>query len=92
MSVSKDILLKVAEALQDQETVDKMNQTSGIDEAYEIVCNRLDGVSKEDFILAVRELKESEGRIILSEEELDVVAGGAKKGGGELTVGIKYTF
>lgn len=91
MSVSQDILLKVAEALQDQETVDKMNQTSGLDEAYEIACDRLDGVSKEDFVLALRELKESEGRIILSEEELDVVAGG-KKGGGELTMGIKYTF
>ena len=92
MSVNREIFLKVVEALQDQETVDRINQSSGLDEAYEIACKSIDVISKEDFILAIREIKESEGRIVLSDEELDVVAGGKAAGKGEFTVGVKWTF
>lgn len=77
MDISKEVMLKVTEVLKNQETVEKMNQTSSVKEAYEIACEHMEGVSLEDFSQILSELGANDGRIELSEKELDVVAGGA---------------
>lgn len=93
MSESREVNLQVAEVLKNQETVEKMNQTSSMEEAYQVACEHMEGVSLEEFAQALTELKESDSRIELTETELDVVAGGVLAAkGAEVTVGIKYTF
>lgn len=62
--------------LENQEAVDKMNQVSSNQEIYTIACEYNAGVSQEEFIQALKELKKAGGCIELSEEELDSVAGG----------------
>lgn len=83
-------IIKLFEKLsQDDELVAKMQACTTPDEAYAVASEAQDGFTQEEFVEAMNEINKLSGSAELSDEDLELVAGGLSEGGAiGLTAGI----